>query len=323
MLLQILSYIVKISRANKTKKGKVKMKLKILSIILAFMLSISANAGEKITMILAGSPGGTFNAFNAELIKDLEEAGYDVDAQPGESMVKGGQIYSGLDKENVFVFLPSSQLNAEDDLVDREHTVNTTAQHNFMFGVVNYKSLCVKSGTDLNAVFNTGNALKIGMNEGERINDKYVERWNKVTESKNIMVPYNSSGKQIKGLITGDIDVTLVNEAKALRFSKEGIVTCNYTTNPNGGNGFDPLIAKINDSWFGWHYEYLLLGHLKNSDEEFSQRFHKVVTAIINDPTSNAGIKIAKNGWFAQDLSQEDLEKKYKEVYDATSKLLK
>jgi len=304
-------------------KERIRMKINILSIMFAFMLSISASAGEKITMILAGSPGGTFNAFNAELIKDLEKAGYEVDAKPGESMVKGGQIYSDLDKKNVFVFLPSSQLNAEDDLVDREHTVNTTDENNFMFGVVNYKSLCVKSGTDLNTVFNTSNKLKIGMNEGEKINDKYVERWNKVTKSKNIMVPYNSSGKQIKGLVTGDIDVTLVNEAKALRFSKEGLVTCNYTTNPNSGNGFDPLASKINDSWFGWKYEYLLLGHLKNSDTEFSKRFHKVVTAIINDPTSNAGKKIAKNGWFAQDLSQKDLKKKYKKVYKATSKLLK
>ena len=67
----------------------------------------------------------------------------------------------------------------------------------------------------------------------------------------------------------------------------------------------------------------LIWSMMKNSDEEFSQRFHKVVTAIINDPTSNAGKKIAKNGWFAQDLSQEDLEKKYKKVYNATSKLLK
>lgn len=284
---------------------------------------MSATAGEKITIILAGSPGGTFNAFNAELIKDLEEAGYEVQTQPGESMVKGGQIYSTMTKENVFVFLPSSQLNAEDDLVDREHTVNTTKKENFMFGVVNYKSLCVKSGTDLDSVFNTGNALKIGMNEGERINDKYVERWNKVTKSKNIMVPYNSSGKQIKGLVTGDIDVTLVNEAKALRFSREGLVTCNYTTNANGGNGFDPLTTKINDNWFGWTYEYLLLGHLKNSDAEFSRRFHAVVTAIINDPTSNAGKKIVKNGWFAQDLSQKELEKRYKKVYEATYKLLK
>ena len=66
-----------------------------------------------------------------------------------------------------------------------------------------------------------------------------------------------------------------------------------------------------------------LIRHLKNSDAEFSKRFHKVVTDIINDPTSNAGKKIAKNGWFAQDLSQKDLKKKYKKVYKATSKLLK
>ena len=299
------------------------MKTKFLSIFFALLISLSVNAKEKVTVILAGSPGGTFNAFNIELIKDLEEAGYEVDAQPGESMVKGGQIYSNVKKENVFVFLPSSQLNAEDDLVNREHTVNTTKSENFMFGVVNYKSLCVKAGTDLNRVFNKGSALKIGMNEGEKINDKYVERWNKVTKSKNIMVPYNSSGKQIKGLVTGDIDVTLVNEAKALRHSKEGLVTCNYTTNPNGGNGFDPLATKINDYWFGWNYEYLLLGHLKNSSTEFSKRFHTVATAIINDPTSNAGQWIAKNGWFAQDLSQKELEKKYKKVYKATYKLLK
>lgn len=295
----------------------------IFAILVAIMFSVSAMAADKVTVILGGSAGGTLNSFNAELIKDLEKAGYDVDAQPGESMVKGGQIYTGLEGKNTFLFVPSAQINAEDDLVKRDLTVSPVKTGNMAFAIVNYKSLCAKAGTDLDRVFNSGNSLKIGMNEGERINDKYVDRLNKVTKSNNVMVPYNSSGKQIKGLVTGDIDVTLVNEAKALRFSKEGQVTCNYTTNPNGGNGFDALSSRIADSWFGWEYEYLLVGHIKSDDAKFRKEFHKAVTQIINDPNSNAGKKIAKNGWFALDLSQRDLKKRYNSVFKATQKLLK
>ena len=298
-------------------------KKRIIAFLLAITFSFSAIAAEKVTVILGGSAGGTLNSFNAELVKDLEQAGYDVDAQPGVSMVKGGQIYSSLKGKNAFLFVPSAQINAEDDLVKRDLTVSPVQTENMAFAIVNYKALCTKSGTDLDRVFNSGNSLKVGMNEGERINDKYVDRLNKVTKSKNVMVPYNSSGKQITGLVTGDIDVTLVNEAKALRHSKEGQVTCNYTTNPNGGNGFDPLSGKISDKWFGWSYEYLLVGHIKSDDAEFTKEFHKTVTAIINDPSSNSGKKIAKNGWFALDLSQKDLMKRYKSVYKDTQKLLK
>ena len=299
------------------------MTKKIVVLLITMLFSFSAMADEKITVILGGSAGGTLNSFNAELVKDLEQAGYDVDAQPGESMVKGGQIYSSLQGKNAFLFVPSAQINAEDDLVKRDLTISPVKTENMAFAIVNYKSLCAKAGTDLDRVFKSGNSLKVGMNEGVRINDKYVDRLNKVTKSKNVMVPYNSSGKQIKGLITGDIDVTLVNEANALRFTKEGRVTCNYTTNPNGGNGFDPLSGKINDKWVGWQYDYLLVGHIKSDDAEFTKEFHKAITAIINDPSSNSGIKIAKNGWFALDLSQKDLMKRYNLVFNSTQKLLK
>ena len=44
------------------------MKTKILSIFFALLISLSVNAKEKVTVILAGSPGGTFNAFNIELM---------------------------------------------------------------------------------------------------------------------------------------------------------------------------------------------------------------------------------------------------------------
>lgn len=297
---------------------------KIIAFSIAILLSVSAMAAEKkITVILGGSAGGTLNSFSEELVKDLAQAGYEVDAQPGESMVKGGQIYSSLEGRNAFLFVPSAQINAEDALVKRDPTVSPVKTENMAFAIVNYKVLCAKSGTDLERVFNSGNSLKIGMNEGEKINNKYVDRLNKVTKSKNIMVPYNSSGKQITGLVTEDIDITLVNEAKALRHSKEGQVTCNYTTNPNGGNGFDSLSSRIGDNWFGWSYEYLLVGHIKSDNAEFTKEFHKAVTAIINDPNSNSGKKIAKNGWFALDLSQKDLTKRYNSVFTSTQKLLK
>lgn len=295
---------------------------KITSIIL-FVLSLTAVKAETINYVMAGSAGGTFNAFNTELIKDLNAIGYSIQEQPGESMVKGGQIYSNETKSPVIVMLPSGQLNAEDVLVKRKETVSPVKKSDLLFGIAYYKVLCVKEGNSLEKVFASNSELKIGMGDGEKMNNKFVDRLNQLTNSKNIMVPYSSSGKQIQGLVTGDIYVTLVNEAKAIQHTKEKQVSCNYTQNSKGGHGYEPLAKKIKDNWVGWQYEILLLGHIKNVDSATKIKLHKDITNIINDPNSNAGKKIAKNGWFALALNQQDLMKKYKNSFDSTYELFK
>ena len=300
-----------------------KKKMKKITSIILFVLSLTAVKAETINYVMAGSAGGTFNAFNTELIKDLNAIGYSIQEQPGESMVKGGQIYSNETKSPVIVMLPSGQLNAEDVLVKRKETVSPVKKLDLLFGIAYYKVLCVKEGNSLEKVFDSNSELKIGMGDGEKMNNKFVDRLNQLTNSKNIMVPYSSSGKQIQGLVTGDIYVTLVNEAKAIQHTKEKQVSCNYTQNSKGGHGYEPLAKKIKDNWVGWQYEILLLGHIKNVDNATKIKLHKDITNIINDPNSNAGKKIAKNGWFALALDQQDLLKRYKNSFDSTYELFK
>ena len=289
---------------------------KILLLLILTFFSTNSYA-EKLHVIMAGSAGGTNNAFNKELIKDLSEF-YDIISVPGQSMVKGGQIYTNTNKDSVFVMTQSSSLNAIHQTLGEEPVLEPTSESSFMFAITYFKTMCVKKGNNLEQLFNSGNTLKIGLTDSAKVNEKYIRNLNRITNSKNIMVPYNSSGKQSQGLITGDIDVALLNEAKAKKFTASDQMTCNYTTNKDGGNGYDSLVNKVQDDWFGWQYHGILFGHLKNTTEEFSKEFHITVTKIINDPNSNSYKKLRKNGWFALDLSQTELHQLYNENFDQT-----
>jgi hypothetical protein len=57
---------------------------KILVLLILTFFSTNSYA-EKLHVIMAGSAGGTNNAFNKELIKDLSEF-YDIISVPGQSM---------------------------------------------------------------------------------------------------------------------------------------------------------------------------------------------------------------------------------------------
>ena len=108
-----------------------------------------------------------------------------------------------------------------------------------------------------------------------------------------------------------------------LKFSKSGQLNCQYTQNPNGGNGWKSLQSRLNDDWFGWKYTHFLVGHVKNVDEMFAKTLYNRILTIFKDPNSKTAKKLAANGWFGETMSQDAIHARYTEAYKNTIQLLK
>lgn len=294
----------------------------LMAVMLCSMFANVAVAKEKLNIIMAGSPSGSYNSFNNEVVKDLANY-YDLNIIPGQTEAKGIRMFEKFTSGPVYAMIKVGFHNALSDLTDHTLTITDLNSNSFVMGVLVYKAFCVKAGNSLEDVFKSGNKLKIGLVFGDTMNKKFMENFNRVTNSQNIFVPYDSSGKQTKGVIVGDTDAIVLNVSKSQKFSKKGQITCNYTTNPKGQSGWSPLQQKVNDAWFGWSYSDLLLGTVKNANAAFTKKLHAVFAQIIGDSASHTAKKIAKNNWFSVAMSQADIEKLYKVNYTNTKNYLK
>ena len=76
---------------------------KIIAILLLSILTVSAQAKEKLGIVFAGSLGGSFNKFNSALSKDLAQW-YDIEEiSTGGSSSKGGTIFTSIDDRAIFM----------------------------------------------------------------------------------------------------------------------------------------------------------------------------------------------------------------------------
>jgi tripartite-type tricarboxylate transporter receptor subunit TctC len=291
---------------------------------LAVLTFTTVSAADKpdLNVVMAGSASGTFNSFNKVLVSDLEKF-YNITKVPGGSEIKGNKIFQQTDSNPVYVMTKTGYQNARSAVEGNGDFHPGVSAGNMVLAISYYKTICMAAGKDIESIFTKGSSLKIGLTEGITPSNKYVANLNRIVGSNHIMVPYKSSGKSATGVITGDIDAVLLNEAKALKILKGGQLTCKYTQNPAGGNGFKPLTTRINDDWFGWTYRHLLLGHVKHVSNAFAKTLYTRIQAIMSDPKSNTSMKLKKNGWYGEVMSQEDMFKTYEQAYDNTTNLLK
>ena len=84
---------------------------KIITIILLSLLTVSAQAKEKLGIVFAGSLGGSFNKFNSALSKDLSKW-YDIEEiSTGGSSTKGGTIFTSIDDRAIFMMNETAKRN--------------------------------------------------------------------------------------------------------------------------------------------------------------------------------------------------------------------
>ncbi len=298
---------------------------KIIAIMLLSLLTVSAQAKDKLGIVFAGSLGGSFNKFNAALAKDLSQW-YDVEEiSTGGSSTKGGTIFTSIDNRPIFMMSNTAKRNVVHALKGKTPFVSEVTADTLVWGGKYYKSLCtLKDGAYTpDDLFVKGNSLRVAISDGPKMGRHIFDRFNNVVGTEHSIIPYSGSGKQLAALQTADADVALINDAKAVRGVKAGTLDCNYSTNPKDVNMKQSLKSKIGDDYPGFSFGYMMTGHVKNMTQEQIQVLYQRINSLFSSDSSNVSPLVKKNGWIVETYTQEQIKVLYDENMDDLRTFLK
>lgn len=287
---------------------------KILVLALLSLLTVSANAKDKLGIVFAGSLGGSFNKFNAALAKDLSEW-YDIEEiSTGGSSTKGGTIFTAINDRSIFMMSNTAKRNVVHKIKGKEPFVKNVSADTLVWGGKFYKSLCTLKDGDYTPddLFVKGKSLKVAVSDGPKMGRHIFNRFNAVAGTQHNIIPYSGSGKQLAALQTSDVDVALINDAKAVRGVKSGTLNCNYSTNPNDINMEQSLQSKLNNDYPGFKFGYMMTGHVKNMDAEQIGLLYQRINKLFASSDSAVAPLVKKNGWVVEPYTQEQI----KDMYD-------
>ena len=115
---------------------------KIIAILLLSILTVSAQAKEKLGIVFAGSLGGSFNKFNSALSEDLAQW-YDIEEiSTGGSSSKGGTIFTSIDDRAIFMMSNTAKRNVVHSLKGKSPFITGVTADKLVWGGKYYKSLC-------------------------------------------------------------------------------------------------------------------------------------------------------------------------------------
>ena len=220
---------------------------KIAVFLVLCFFTVTAQAKDKLGIVFAGSLGGSFNKFNSALSQDLSQW-YDIEEiSTGGSSTKGGKIFSSIDDRAVFMMSETAKRNVVNAIKGKEPFVVGVSAQNLVWGGKYYKSLCTLKDGEFTPddAFVEGNALKVAISDGPKMGNHIFDNFNRIVKTNHSIVPYSGSGKQLAALQTSDVDIALINDAKAVRGVKEGTLNCDYSTNPSGGNMANSLAGGM------------------------------------------------------------------------------
>jgi hypothetical protein len=288
---------------------------KIMVFLVLCFFTISAQAKDKLGIVFAGSLGGSFNKFNSALVQDLSKW-YDIEEiSTGGSSTKGGKIFSSINDRPVFMMSETAKRNVVNAIKGKGPFVDGVSSKNLVWGGKYYKSLCtVKDGKYTpDDAFVKGNSLKVAISDGPKMGNHIFDNFNRVVKTDHRIVPYSGSGKQLAALQTSDVDIALINDAKAVRGVKEGTLICDYSTNPSSGNMKNSLSSKLQDDYAGFKFGYMMTGHVKNMSKAQTELLHERISSLFKSGNSKAGPLVQNNGWIVEIYTQEQLEDLFEE----------
>ena len=114
-------------------------------------------------------------------------------------------------------------------------------------------------------------------------------------------------------LQTSDVDIALINDAKAVRGVKKGTLICDYSTNPSGGNMENSLSSKLQDNYAGFKFGYMMTGHVKNMTQEQIELLYQRINSLFETDSSKVAPLVKNNGWIVDIYTQEQLEDLFEE----------
>ena len=291
---------------------------KLIIILLLSLLTVSANAKDKLAIVFAGSLGGSFNKFNAALAKDLSQW-YDIEEiSTGGSSTKGGTIFTAIDDRAVFMMSNTAKRNVVHKIKGKEPFVKNVSADTLVWGGKFYKSFCtLKDGENTpDDLFVKGRSLKVAISDGPKMGKHMFDRLNSLVGAEHKIIPYSGSGKQLAALQTLDADVALINDAKAVRGMESGTLNCNYSTNPDDVNMAQSLQSKLGDDYPGFSFGYMMTGHVKNMTKEQVALLYKRFNMLFESDDSAVAPLVIKNGWIVEPYTQAEIKAMYDENMD-------
>lgn len=113
--------------------------------------------------------------------------------------------------------------------------------------------------------------IRLGHPSPMQIYQSWISGFNSVTNGNIQSVPYNSSGKALKGLIAGDIDAVLISPPNANKLMKNNNGICIASTDPNGESKYNlPALADHVDFKFNilQSFAYYFVGNMDYEDTQ-------------------------------------------------------
>ena len=300
------------------------MKTLITMILVTLFFATNSYADKKeLTIINGGAPGGTYPQLNEALVKDLSPF-YNIKVIGESSDSRGYKTFENIKDRPIFVNSRTAFFSGVKVSKGEKPLISDAKKHYIVMGTTYNRAVCAQKGKDVDTLlFGKGGSLKIASSDGIVFGNKFVSKLNAQTNSKHVMVPYNGSGKLVKGLITGDVDIIVVNLGRGIKSMKNGTIGCKYTTSPFAVAGLEPLAPKMKDKWAGFQLTYTLSGEVKNVSPSFAKELNAHLTKILSDPKSNTSKKLNGWSWSYLKLDVDGLRKQWTESFQNTVTILK
>ena len=274
--------------------------LTALSLMFVLINTAQANMHSKekskptLNIVFAGSPTGSVNKFNEDLVKDLSKW-YSIKEIPGVSSTKGIGVYNST-KGPTLLYTRGAQHNAN-AMIKKQKDALDINKKNILISFEAYDMVCVKKGngsaSDLIASKNA--KMKLSVSDSLDFMNMFNDKLNSVTGSNNIMIPFKASGQVVAGLQSGELDVGTINPITAFKAIKSGTIECDTSTNPIATKNTKALKDVLNNNWSGFSYSKHYMIIVKDADDKFIQLLKDRVETLVKDNKSAVGKRLSES----------------------------
>ena len=267
-------------------------KIMLTMLISLFALANSAQAKETLSIIFAGSATGSVNKFNTDLSKELSKW-FTVKELPGGSTTKGIKIYNSIN-DVALLYTRGALHNAKSKIKGEKDQLDINKK-NTLISLEIYDMVCVAKGNGSagNTLATKGASMKIGMSDSGDKMKMFVNKLNSATGSTNNVIPFKGSGEVVQGLITGDLDVGVMNPITASKGVASGTIDCDTSTNPTATKDTKALADIISTKWFGWSDSKHYLIIVKNADAKLTKDLKEKINSLVADENSLVGKRLS------------------------------
>lgn len=263
---------------------------KILAILFT-MITISAYAAEKLTVIQGESPASTNLPMQEIVIKELKKH-YDINLITVPSCDKAQQIYENFSDG------PVVYMHAAEYQWLREKEKNTCGvsitEKNIWLNVQSPWAICTASPR-IASYIDFKKSTKFGTMKPNEINNIQIRQMNELGGLNLHAVPYNGGGGLVlTGILNGELDYGPVAISRVHAAEKDHTLSC-FAKFGDGNSEFPSIKSYIPNFKFG-DYVVTFVGASKNFNEEQLNALRNIVQNNIK-PDTQMGLELRDGSW--------------------------